>query len=219
MRGTSSGAREGSEREQPLVVGIAGFSGSGKTTLARELTRELRGTHFPLDRYYLDLKHLSPEERARQNFDHPEALDAALLLGHLAQLRGGGKVLLPEYDFTAHTRLHGGTTVEEHRCLVVEGNFALHYPALRALYDFSVYVETPDNVCYERRLLRDTRERGRSPASVERQYTETVRPMAKRFVRPSAVYADLQVDGTVALDWSVEQVRSALQQRGLLPFT
>ncbi len=208
------------ETGRPILVGIAGPSGSGKTTLARELARELKGTHFSMDHYYHDLGHLPPEERARHNFDAPEALDAALLVAHVSALQRGEQVELPCYDFAAHTRSRSGARpVEEHRYLLVEGNFALYYQPLRALYDFAVYVEAPDAVCFARRLQRDTRERGRSAASVERQYAETVRPMAERYVRPSAKHADLVIDGTVALDWSVEQVRYALQQRGLLRST
>ena len=75
-------------RLKPLVLGIAGCSGSGKTTLARELCSELSATLLPLDFYYRDLSHLAPEERATQNFDHPDSLEHELLSAHVAELAG-----------------------------------------------------------------------------------------------------------------------------------
>ncbi len=201
----------------PVVIGIAGCSGSGKTTLAQELARELEGTHFHLDHYYLDLGHLGYEDRCRQNFDHPDALESNLLITQVRELAQGRTIERPVYDFATHTRVPGQTErVFEPRLLLVDGIFALHYERLRALYALSVYVDAPDSVCYERRLARDVRERGRTPASVAAHYAETVRPMAEKFVRPSARHAGLTVDGTSSLDWSIEQVLTALKRRGIL---
>lgn len=200
----------------PLVLAIAGASGSGKTTLAEELARELEGTHFHIDHYYRDLGHLAPEERALQNFDHPEQIEHDLLLQHLRELAVGREIRRPCYDFAVHTRIPGLTEpVHEPHVLLVDGIFALHWPALRSLAALCIYVDTPDDICYERRLRRDVCERGRNPEQVAAHYAATVRPMAERFVRPSTRWADLVVDGTSSLDWSVEQVLSALRARGL----
>lgn len=201
----------------PVILGIAGCSGSGKTTLAQELARELEGTHFHLDHYYRDLSHLSYEDRCGWNFDHPDALEFDLLLSHLRVLAAGRSVQRPVYDFATHTRKPGVTEyVTERHLLVVDGILALHYDRLRPLYDLAIYVDTPDEVCYQRRLARDVRERARTPESVAVHYAETVRPMAEQYVRPSAKFADVVADGTSSLDWSVEQVLAALRKRGLL---
>ena len=201
----------------PVIIGIAGCSGSGKTSLAQELARELEGTHFHLDHYYRDLSQLPYEERCRQNFDHPDALESDLLVAHIRQLASGHSIAQPQYDFAAYTRIPGAfTTVYEPHFLVIDGILALHYEELRRLYDLSVYVDTPDEVCYQRRMARDVQERERTPESVAKHYADTVRPMAEQFVRPSARYADLVVDGTSSFDWSVEQVLSALRKKHLL---
>ncbi len=200
-----------------MLLLIAGASGSGKTTLAEELARELEGTHFHMDHYYRDLAHMAPAERAGQNFDHPDQIEHELLLEQLRELAAGHAVYRPCYDFVAHTRIPGRTEeVREPHVLLIDGIFALHWPAIRALAALSIYVDTPDALCYERRLRRDVRERGRSPEQVAAHYAATVRPMAERFVRPSAQWADLVVDGTSSLDWSVEQVLGTLRTRGLL---
>jgi len=93
--------------------------------------------------------------------------------------------------------------------------FALCYPALLPLYQLRVYVDTPDELCFDRRLKRDMEERGRTAESVRRQYEQTVRPASERYVRPSAVHADLNLDGAAALDWKVEQVLAEMRRRGL----
>lgn len=202
------------ERLRPMVIGIAGASGSGKTTLALELARELNGIHFPLDNYYKDLAYLPLEERALQNFDDPELIESALLAQHVAALARGGTIERPLYDFSNYIRVPDRTeTVGPRACVLVEGLFALHYPELLPLYQLCVYVDTPDGLCFERRLKRDVESRGRTPESVKRQYEATVRPAGELYVRPSSKHADLTVDGAAALDWKVELVVAALRKR------
>jgi uridine kinase len=198
-----------------VVLGIAGCSGSGKTTLAAELARTLDGVHFPLDHYYRDLSHLPFAERIRQNFDDPGVIESPLLASHVAALARGEAIERPVYDFASHTRVPGRTeTVYAAGVLIVEGLFTLVYPELLSLFQFRVYVDTPDDLCFERRMRRDVEERGRSPESVSQQYESTVRPAAEQCVRPSAANADLILDGTDALDWKVERVLHELRTRG-----
>lgn len=201
----------------PVILGVAGCSGSGKTTLAEELARELEGTHFHIDHYYRDLSHLSYEERCSQNFDHPDLLESDLLIRHVVQLSRGNTIYHPQYDFANHTRIaDSATRLEVDHLLIIDGIFALHYEGLRSLYDMSVYVDTPDEICYQRRMRRDVCARGRTKESVAAHYSETVRPMAEQYIRPSAQFADLIVDGTESLDWSVERVLTSLKELGLL---
>jgi uridine kinase len=201
----------------PVAIGIAGCSGSGKTTLAAELARTLVGIHFHLDNYYLDLGHMPFEERVRQNFDDPVLIESSLLARQVAALARGEAIDRPVYDFATYTRVLGRTErVEPAPFLIVEGLFALYYPGLLPLYHLRVYIDTPDDLCFERRLKRDTEQRGRTPESVKKQYEATVRPSSIAYVRPSAAHADLIVDGTGALDWKVERVVTELRERGLL---
>jgi uridine kinase len=201
----------------PVVLAIAGASGSGKTTLAAELARTLDGFHFPLDNYYRDLSHLPLAERIRENFDDPALIESSLLAAHVAALAEGKPIERPLYDFSTYTRIPGQTqTVRPGAFLLVEGLFALCYPQLISLYDLRIYVDTPEELCFERRLKRDIEQRGRTPESVRRQYEITVRPSSIAYVRPSAVHADLMVDGTGALDWKVGRVLTEMRNRGLL---
>jgi uridine kinase len=201
----------------PVVIGLAGCSGSGKTTLAAELAHTVGGIHFHLDNYYRDLGSMPYEERIKQNFDDPGIIESPLLAEHVAALARGEAIERPLYDFSTHTRVVGQTErVVPEAFLIVEGLFALHYSELLPLYSLRVYIDTPDALCFERRLKRDIEQRGRSPESVRRQYEATVRPASITYVRPSAANADFIVDGTGALDWKVERVLTELHERGLL---
>ena len=208
----------------PVVVGIAGCTGSGKTTLTAELARSLSGIHFHTDTYYRDLAHLPLEERARQNFAHPSLIEIPLLAAHIAALARGEAIERPLYDFASYTRVLDSNgialteTVRPGAYLLIEGIFALHFTELLPFYQLRIYIDTPDEVCFQRRLQRDIAERGRTPEVVRQQYEATVRPSSIAFVRPSAVNADLIVDGTGALDWKVEQILGQMNRRGLLRF-
>ena len=201
----------------PVVLGIAGCSGSGKTTLAAELAHALGGIHFHLDNYYRDLGEIPYSERIKKNFDDPAMIESELLAAQVAALARGESIERPIYDFSTHTRVVGQTEhVDAGPFLVVEGLFALYYKELLPHYSLRVYVDTPDSLCFERRMKRDVEQRGRTPESIRRQYEATVRPAGIAFVRPSATNADLTIDGTDALDWKVEQVLAELRARGLL---
>ena len=201
----------------PLMLAVAGASGSGKTTLAAELARTLGGLHFSLDTYYRDLSHLPMAERALQNFDDPAMIELSLLAAHLEALARGEAIERPVYSFAEYIRLPGQSeTIRPASVVVVEGLFTLYFPQLRPLYQLSVFVDTADDVCFERRLKRDMEERGRSRESVRQQYDATVRPCGLAFVRPLIDFADLIVDGTDPLDFKVELVVSALRKRRLL---
>lgn len=210
------GATSGRLPFPPVMLAVAGASGSGKTTLATQLVRILGGLHFSLDTYYRDLGHLPHDQRAQVNFDDPAMIEVPLLASHIAALAQGQAIERPVYDFAGYTRVKGESeTIHPGPLVVVEGLFAMYFPELRPFYQLSIYVDTPDDVCFTRRMKRDIEERGRDPDSVRRQYDSTVRPCGLAFVRPLIDFADLVVDGTDSLDFKVEQVLNAMKKRGL----
>ena len=212
---TASSEQNG--RVRPLVLGIAGCSGSGKTTLAVELARQLDATLFPLDLYYRDLSQFPLDSRHTCNFDHPDSLESELILEHVRALANGEPIQRPVYDFKTHSRVAGAfDTIVPARVVIVEGILALHFEELIPLYSFSIYVNAPNEICLKRRIYRDMMERGRTEASVREQFEATARPMADLYVLPSAARASLIVEGTDALDWSVEQILQRLNQAGLM---
>ena len=196
----------------PRLIGLAGPSGAGKTTLARALQTHLPGptTVLSLDSYYRDLADLSLAERARVNFDAPEAMDHQRLAEDLRQLAAGHRVKIPVYDFATHTRQTNQQSLTPTDFLIVEGLFALYWSDINALYHLRIFVTADDELCLERRLDRDRVERGRSPASIRAQYQEQVRPMYRRHVQPTARYADLVLDGSTPTEEQVIAVLTAL---------
>jgi uridine kinase len=202
----------------PLVLAIAGCSGSGKTTLARELATQLDATLFPLDLYYRDLSQFPLDSRHKRNFDHPDSLESELIIEHVRTLATGQPIQRPVYDFATHSRVPDAfDTITPTRVVIVEGILALHFAELIPLYNFSIYVNCPDDICLTRRIHRDMRERGRTEESVREQFHATAQPMAELYVLPSQSRATITVEGTDSLDWSIEQILQRLHQSHLIP--
>jgi len=176
---------------------VVGGSGAGKTTLVWGLADRLGADVSVLwfDEYYHDLVHLTPDERALVNYDHPDSLDVDLLVSHLDGLLAGRPAEVPVYDFTTHTRTGTTRRVDPRPVIVVDGILVLAFPVIRERLDVSVFVEAPAEVRLARRLDRDVRERGRTPESVRTQFAATVAPMHDAFVSPCRDLADLTLDG------------------------
>ena len=204
-----------------VVIGIAGGSGSGKTTVQRRIMERFGTRRIALldhDAYYRPLDHLSPDQRARFNFDHPDALETDLMVGHLDQLLAGEPVEKPTYSFDTHSRLPETEPVEPRAVVLVEGILVLAEPALRVRMDVKLFVDAAPDVRLMRRMERDIHERGRSVESVLDQYRRTVRPMHLEFVEPSKRHADVIIprggQNQVAIDMVLARVQSLLDLDG-----
>ena len=201
-------------RHPPIVFGVAGGTASGKTTVARHILDQVGAHHIaylPHDAYYRDMSHLPPEERARQNYDHPDALESDLLARHIRELRAGQAVRLPVYSFADYTRKPETVTVEPAPVILVDGILIFAEPELRDLMDIKIFVDTDADIRLIRRIERDTRERGRTLSSTIFQYLDTVRPMDLEFVQPSRRYADIILPGGGQNRVAVEMVVARLQ--------
>lgn len=204
----------------PVVIGIAGGTGSGKTTVANVILERVGAesiAFIPHDAYYKDLKHLPKAQREIINFDHPDSLESELLVEHLQLLREGGSIQVPVYDFTSHSRTEASERIDPHPIILVEGILIFAEKTLCDLFDVKIFVDTPPDIRFIRRLERDIDERGRSLESVVQQYQTTVRPMHQEFVEPSKRYADVIIPeggfNTVAMDMVVARIEAVLFQK------
>src|SRR6266576_1978829 len=177
-----------------MIIGICGGTGSGKTTVANRILESVSANEVVFiqqDSYYRNLKDLPLDFQQIANVDHPDALDNDLLVRHVRKLRAGEPIELPLYDFRTHTRLNETRTVEPKHIVIVEGILIFADRRLLEQMDIKVFVDTPDDIRFIRRLRRDLAERGRTVESVIEQYVATVRPMHMQFVESSKRYADV----------------------------
>jgi uridine kinase len=185
--------------QSPHIVGISGGSCAGKTWLADRLLAEL-GEHaarLSQDDFYFDQSHLSPARRARLNFDHPRAIDWERLEETLSQFAQGRAAAVPRYDFATHGRLHGDAVLKPAPILIVEGLWLFRRPALRKLFDLKIFIRSTPQLCTERRLRRDTAERGRTEDQVLEQLSRYTLPMSEQFVAPQERWADAVIDAPI----------------------
>ena len=199
-----------------IVVAILGASGSGKSHLVASLAPDMLGANVAVlrvDDYYRDLTHLSFEERDTINFDHPDAIEFERLVDDLASLRSGEEVQTPVYDFTQHTRSTLSQSVPPADIVLLEGVLAMSDPATRALVDYTIFIDTPLELCLTRRIERDASHRGRSEASVRDFWETRAEPMFSQFVAPWRSKADLIIDGSQTIDDELSRVGDWLQAR------
>lgn len=174
------------------VIAIVGGSGSGKSYLSAILKEHYgdRAKILSYDSYYKRHDELSLEERARLNYDDPSSLDEELFLAHLAALKEGKDIYVPQYDFAIHNRKDEMTHFQSPDVLIVEGIMVLTIPHPEQYIDFSIFVDAKEETRFARRLSRDIIERGRSKESVLAQWNASVKPMHDEHVEPEKLLAD-----------------------------
>ena len=183
-----------------IIIAITGASASGKSSIAstvhKELCNDLGCEEIGIiaeDSYYKDQSNLEMSERVKTNYDHPSSMDRDLLIQHLKDLKNGTAVYIPVYSYVDHTRTGETKHFTPKKIVILEGILLLTDERVRQLADISVFVDTPLDICFIRRLQRDMEERGRSLQSVIDQYRATVRPMFLQFIEPSKQYADIVI--------------------------
>jgi len=174
------------------IIGICGGSGSGKTTIVRKISELVSDFVFiPQDNYYKSAEFISNANITAFNFDHPDAFDNPLIIEQLGALKRGQSIAMPTYDFVHHRRTDETIRVSPKKVVLFEGIMVFTNKDVRDLIDLKIFVDTPDDIRFIRRLIRDIKERGRTLDSVVEQYMNVVRPGHYQFIEPTKVYADI----------------------------
>lgn len=177
-----------------FIIGIAGGTGSGKTTVVDRILKELQHEGVDViyqDSYYKETSHLTYEERAKINFDHPQSIDFDLLVDHLKELKKGKAIQQPVYSFKTHNRTGETITIKPQKVMLVEGILVLANPEIRKMFDIKIFVHTDSDERLIRRLKRDINERGRDFQEVLNRYQTTLKPMHQQFIEPTKEFADI----------------------------
>lgn len=181
---------------KPILIGIAGGTGSGKSTFTNRI-KDAFGDRVSIlyhDNYYKAHDEMPFEERKKLNYDHPDAFDTELLIEHIKALKSGQSIICPTYDYSQHNRAKNTITVEPRKVILIEGILTLCDSRLRDLMDIKIFVDADADKRILRRVLRDTKERGRDIENIIDQYLTTVKPMHYLYVEPTKSYADLVVN-------------------------
>ena len=177
-----------------FIIGITGGTGSGKTTIVNEVINLFDASEICLlssDSYYKNNASLDFNQRDKLNYDIPEAIDFDLLNKHIDLLKQEINIDVPNYCFTTHLRLEKTTVVEPKKILIIEGILILTNKTLRDNINYSVFLDCPRDVRFQRRLERDIKQRGRNYNDVVKLFETRLDIMHSEFVEPHKTFCDL----------------------------
>ncbi|XP_048776368.1 uridine-cytidine kinase 2-like isoform X2 [Ostrea edulis] len=222
--------KNGYDRERvpkPFVIGVAGGTASGKSSVCAKIMQQLgqddvdhrqrQVVIINQDTFY---RELTDQENAKAlkgefNFDHPDAFDFDFMLNTLKELVAGKSVKLPQYNYVKNARDEQWHTVYPADVVLFEGILVFYFKELRDMYHMKLFVDTDPDTRLARRVLRDTKERGRDIENILHQYTTLVKPAFEEFCLPTKKYADVIIprgaDNTVAIDLIVQHIQELLR--------
>ena len=180
------------------IIGFSGGTASGKTTMVSKLFNHYGKNESVIigqDSYYKDQNLLSYKQRLKINYDHPDAIDIELLYDNLISLIKGQVINKPNYDYKTHSRDINFESINPKKLIFVEGTLVFHFKQITDLMLLKIFIHSSEKIRFSRRIERDINERGRSSASIHKQYVDTVYPMHQKFVEPSRSTADINISG------------------------
>ncbi len=202
-----------------LIIGIAGGSGSGKTTVVKKIINNLPEdavSLIPQDAYYYDNGHLSPEEKLKINFDHPNSIEFDLLVKDIEKLKKGDAIDQPIYSYVTCARAEETIKVKPKPVIIVEGILILTNEKLRDLLDIKLFVATDPDDRLMRIIRRDVQERGRNYNDALIHYEKYVKPMHQQFIEPTSLFADVIIpqggQNKVAIDMVTSRIKMTLSE-------
>jgi uridine kinase len=147
------------------------------------------------DSYYRDMHAHFDRDGGKVNYDHPDSVEFDLMVRHVRELKSGGDIALPVYEYSTHRRLNDERAFLCKPVIILDGTLLLTQSELRPLLDFAYFIDTQEDLRFRRRMERDVRERARTPEGVKEQFFNHVKPMHDLFVDPSKRFAGRIISG------------------------
>jgi uridine kinase len=176
-----------------ILAGISGLSGSGKTFMIEHLRQRLgkNACFISLDDYYKPYHQQAKDANGITNFDLPDALESDRFFTDVENLMRGRPVLLRKYQFENFDAEEQFEELHPAPIVVAEGLFVFHFAAVRNLMSRRFFIETDLELSLQRRLNRDTLERGIPLERSRYQWDNHVMPGYTQYVLPYRDACDL----------------------------
>lgn len=199
-----------------FIIGITGGTASGKTTIVEQVVSKLNTDTICVisqDSYYKKTDNLSHHDRINQNFDHPDSIDFDLLTKQLKDLKNGKSIEQPIYSFQTHNRIADKKKITPKNIIIVEGILIFNDKRLLDLLDLTIFIHADADERLIRRILRDSKERGRTVEEVTTRYRKTLKPMHTIYIEPFKQKSDLIFDNTNKTNTIAEDVIQIIKER------
>ncbi len=177
--------RKKRDRDGNYLFGVCGGSCSGKTTFVQKIAESLGEENcslFSQDNFYR-------EDFLKEKFEYPESIDNDKMRLTLYELKMGLMVELPVFDVANRALMPFLEDLESKKILILEGSFILHWEEIRGALDESVFLDFPPEERFQRRVNRDTKERGFSAEKVEDEFRNSAEKIYEDHILPSKKFA------------------------------
>jgi len=176
------------------LVGISGGSASGKTTFInklKEIFEDKELAVLSMDHYYKPLLHQKLDHEGKPNFDLLESIDLIQFLDDLASLKSGKKVLMQEYTFNNPDKIPLEIKIVPASIIVVEGLFVLQEKQIAEQLDLKLFLDVDEEIRWQRRVERDSTERGLNFEEISYQWHNHVKPAYDKYLLPHKGMVDI----------------------------
>jgi len=168
--------------KKPFVVGLSGNGASGKTVFCLEMKKYFDFSHVKLDGYYYDSK-----KRHSKNITgcHPDSFDKEKAVKDINKLEAGKDVVIPLDD-------GGFETIKHSNIIIIDGLSAFLFPNWKKMYDFSIFIDAPDELVWKRKLALEKERRNTDINEFKRLFELRMKQYCE-YVRPQREFVDLIV--------------------------
>ena len=203
------------KQNKPFVLGLSGLSGAGKTYYIQHLKELLRHnlSILTFDDYYKPIEEQVVDANGIPNFDLPSALNYELYTSHLIELIEGKTVLKEQYQFELENPKSRILEIPSAPIIMAEGLFIYEIEEIKDLLDYKIFLTCDPTLCLERRLKRDTEERGISKERSTYQWTAHVLPAYEKFIKPYQPLCDITYHNEGEPTENLNHLTKILQER------